>query len=242
MMRKLLLTCLLGGLTIMLAGQHNYIFNGGAGMGFVANGGASTGHNPIFGGAADDGWDADQFITPLHHGIFAGGQKDGFDAAFHGTMTLSGIFAGGHNDGFDQDGASTEDHHAIWGSGTNDGFAANQASTDINSLVYAGGSDDGFDQSGISGTIWTGAVNKDWLIAGNWLGDVVPTVSHHALIPRDAPRFPVLYGLMLIGEPGYHKYTARSVRIAFGASIHGLLESEIINKGVLRVDGLLDLR
>ena len=227
---------------MVLLGQHSYIFNGGTGMGFVANGTSTPDHNPIFGGALDDGWAIGTHSTKAHNSIHDGGNEDGFDGAAGATTTQSQIFPGGQNDGFDQAGSATIDHHAIWHGGFDDGFAAGLGSTDVHSPIFAGGADDGFDQSGISGTIWTGAVSKDWLLAGNWHNDIVPTVSHHALVPRTAPRFPVLYGLLLIGEPGPHQYTARSVRIAFGASIHGLQESKIINKGVLEVGGLLDLR
>ncbi|MDX1479935.1 MAG: hypothetical protein R3301_19635, partial [Saprospiraceae bacterium] len=230
-MKRAFLVILACGLSWVMTGQYNYIFNGGAGMGFARGGVQSASHNNIFGGAENDGWDAEQHSTAVQNGVYGGGSDDGFDTALFTVQTVSGILAGGTDDGFHQAGVATTDHHGIWVGGADDGFASGHTATEVSSLVYTGGKDDGFDQSGISGTIWTGAISKDWLVASNWHNDIVPTVSHHATIPGDVPRFPELHGRLLIGAPGVHLYTARSVQIAFGAEIIGLEESEVINKG-----------
>lgn len=44
----------------------------------------------------------------------------------------------------------------------------------------------------VAALIWVGSVSSDWATAGNWSGNVVPTISHEVVIPAGTPFSPVL--------------------------------------------------
>ncbi len=79
----------------------------------------------------------------------------------------------------------------------------------------------------LTGAVWDGDLDTDYLTAANWVGDVLPQPADSVRIPGTAPRFPALTG----------QATAGNFRVQAGASMAVAPGSELTLNGYLYSGG-----
>ena len=76
---------------------------------------------------------------------------------------------------------------------------------------------------GVEVAYWTGAIDTDWHIAGNWNTGVIPTIKTHVIIPAGTVNECII---------SVANATAASIRIKTGASVkaHNARELNLVGK------------
>ena len=192
-------------------------------------------------GTLHAGASGDGFAYGLHSpssGIFPGGSGDGFAYGQHyPTDTIS---RGGSSDGFDL--ALRESSHKLFHGEDHDGYSS--AIYTSSHPIYYGASQDGHDFGiYLYYHAWTGAINTDWLVAGNWTSNIIPTDSIRVRIPGTAPNMPGLNaGTFKVGAGASGTYLCRDLWIEQGASMLAKPNTYIINRSTILVDGVFKWR
>ena len=201
-------------------GQNNGIFNGGNLDGFSHVQMKTVTQNIIFKGDFHDGFSVKNYETSTNRLSFKGGNDDGYSIAFVDKSLNNFIFNGGIADGYNFETEQSESNNSIFSGGVNDGFSIENISSESNENIFVGGDGDGYSESKLSKLIWTGAIDKDWLMAGNWNINRTPNVTDYVTVPGGLIRYPVLNGKLLLGKSGEHTYTCSSILIMTGGNVN----------------------
>jgi hypothetical protein len=179
----------------------------------------------VFDGDDGDGWSCggyDGYVYPLMFTL--GGWKDG------AAIVSSGMI-------------SVNNQYYYCRSSIGDGYSWGLYSGGLMPYIYCrGGNGDGFitTSSGIESLgygIWTGYINSDWGLAGNWKHNTIPTSSMNVLIPGGAPYHPVLLDPLAI-LTGSGTYFCRRLDIYPGGMLS--VHSHLRVNGILNVEGMLN--
>ena len=223
-----------------LLAQNNGIYNGGNAAGWTSEGFSQVIANSIFSGGQGQGYFQDMVSMQNNSLIYAGGPSDGNDLGRFSHSTNGRIFAGGQGDGDEVGRFEKETNNSIFAGGIEDGYDKQLFADQTHGEIFVGGSDDGYSSSGLSKLIWTGAVNKDWLVAGNWNLSRPPNRSDQAVIASGAPRYPALNGKLQIGTGSDYTYVCNSLLINSGAELNGNSNSWFVNDiGIIDVSGTM---
>jgi hypothetical protein len=217
--------------------QNNGVFNGGIGIGWTQGFHHAQNNNPIYQGGKDDGMSVTIHIAKSHSPIFGGGSNDGYSISRFEIDDHNQIFAGGADDGIDYKHLQQKSHNSIFFGGSDDGEDHYEQSQQTDNLIFAGGKQDGYSQSRVSKLIWTGAMSRDWLMAGNWNVPRTPNVGDHVIIPARLDKYPALKGKMLINQQGDFLYTCRSIDVLKQAEMTGTNAAWIMNYGQFNILG-----
>ncbi|MCF6171230.1 MAG: hypothetical protein L3J31_03465 [Bacteroidales bacterium] len=195
---------------VMAVGQPPEIYFGGIGDGFHFV--ALTAGSTIYGGGASDGFAAGEYLPGTS--IFEGGNSDGFASNLY--LNPASIFVSAASDGFSLSAYSNTNLITLGGDG--DGFSTSRYLN--TNLITLGGDGDGFDsETLLYYHYWTGLVGTGWLVAGNWVNNIVPDENARVIIPAGVPNFPgVNIGTFTIGAAS-GKFKCRELLIEAAAQL-----------------------
>lgn len=227
-------------ISLELQAQNNGIYNGGIAAGWTTEQYSSIVSNSIFTGGQGQGYHHFLFSIESNSSIYAGGPSDGFHVNRYSQTTNGRIFAGGRGDGDDMTQFEQESNNSIFAGGREDGYDRQLFSDQTHGEIFVGGSDDGYSSSGLSKLIWTGAIDKDWLMAGNWNLQRIPTISDQATIAGGAANYPLLTDKLQVGIGDEYIYVCNSLEIFADAELNGTTDAWFENNmGTMEIAGTM---
>ena len=171
--------------------------------------------------------------------IYEGGNGGGYDMKTQEIVNLN-FFKGGDGQGFSS--SIEKINNLVYFKGANgEGYASSDKK--IDNLVYFKGSEgDGYSKSiRCEDFIWTGAIDKDWLMAGNWNYNLLPDLKRRVIIPMGAANFPLLSsGIFAIGDnPNNGAFECGELWIQSGALLVTSSNNKVENYGDILIDGMM---